>query len=213
MVQERSTKDIQAVHAAYGKGPDGMSDLDLGIMGYGDFMDGPDGDLQVYPKSAPLPIAALEPRFPKFSTSPVRNYKQFKFQPVSKPNISPPKKFNFQKPHFQPEFGQKVQIPKGQYVYKPIKQAISVTTGKPLFAPVLRDGHLKGLGDKAYSKVFMTQGHAKDVVKLYPKTSPYSRADFPKALFVPVVYVPDASQAPMPHASGLHMKPFTFKPS
>lgn len=181
-------------------------------MGYGDFMDGPELDLGVSAKNAPLPVGFGEPRISVPVGGPIN---PFKFQTIKKPSVTPPKKIDFSKLQFRPEFGHKVhRPPNNQFAaIKPVTEAVTVTGGQSLFAPAQQDNHLKGLGDKAYSKVFMSKSHAKDVVKFYPKTSSFGGGDFQKALFVPVMFLPSTSQAPASPNSAFHRNKFTFKTS
>ncbi|KAG8337260.1 hypothetical protein J6590_028054 [Homalodisca vitripennis] len=197
---EKSSKDIQSVHSAYSKGlerplkPMNFEVFDLGLMGYGDFMDSPDAGPSASPQPAPIVNTAPRPEFPQQPEIPDDNSKPIKFQAQTKVPYSPPKKFTFPKAEDPKAFVPKVQKPKLHYGFKPLEEQREEFS-KELFTPHFDDGHLKNLGDKAFSKVFMAQGHAKAVPMVYSERDRQMDVpDFSKALFVPVFLLPNSEQ-------------------
>ncbi|XP_054264117.1 uncharacterized protein LOC128987344 [Macrosteles quadrilineatus] len=183
---EKSSRAIQNVHAAYSKKPPQpqkamLEDFDLGIMGYGDFMD-PQDEHRVnnpaYVSHSPVK------QFQHLGLRPNMRYKQYLTQPKA-PYL--PKKL-YPKAVPQKAYVEKVETP--QIMYEaPIKLQ------KPLFVPAFDEGRLNGLADKAYSKVFMAHGFSKPVPRFYPKQGLEGEGiDMAKTLFVPVVLVPGSQQ-------------------
>lgn len=225
---QKSSRGIQGVHAAYSnpvpvqptasdviiRSPKPMTfaDFDLGLMGYGDFMESQDYDSSASPSptpaeySTPSPIVHSTPRAP-----PIRFIPKVKF---------PQNTLKFPKSNNQIGLVQNFQVPKLQYGFKPL-DAAPVVPRQPSFTPSFDgDSHLQDLADKAFSKVFMSHNHARNVPMMFSHTdharfpglgmlpqsqSPVSGRNLGKTVLLPVIYMPEHNQIP---AHGIVMSPF-----
>lgn len=229
---QKSSRGIQGVHTAYSntvpvqptasdviiRSPKPMTfeEFDLGLMGYGDFMESHDYDAGPSPSPSPSPTPAVySPASPIVHSTP--RAPPIRFQPKVK---FPQNTLKFPKSNNQFGLVHKFQVPQLQYGFKPIDTA-PVLPRQPEFTPSYDDdSHLQDLADKAFSKVFMSHNHARNLPMMFSQTdhksfsglgmlrqgqSPVSGRSLGKTVLVPVIYIPGNDQVP-PH--GIVMSPF-----
>lgn len=224
---QKSSRGIQGVHTAYSNSlpvqptasdviirspkPMTFADFDLGLMGYGDFMESQDYDSGASPSPTPAvhstasPIVHSSPRAP-----PIRFLPKVKF---------PQNTLKFPKSNNQIGLVQNLRVPKLQYGFKPIDGA-PVVPRQPSFTPSFDDdSRLQDLADKAFSKVFMSHNHARnpmvfsqtdharftDLGMLRQSQTAVSGRTLEKTVLVPVIYIPGQDRVP---AHGILMSPY-----